>query len=179
MKGGFIIKKLTIILAIIILLLTNNSSNKVVIPKQSIRFRVIANSNSKKDQEIKKQVVNNLNNNIKELLINNININISRDNIKNNIKTFDSIVNKTLKDNNIESNYTINYGMNYFPEKEYKGVVYKEGNYESLVIKLGEGLGNNFWCVLFPPLCLIETKETNNKKVEYKSYIKEIIDKYF
>ena len=65
------------------------------------------------------------------------------------------------------------------PEKHYKGVTYKEGNYESLVVKLGEGKGENFWCVLFPPLCLLEAEESDKDEVEYKSFIKEIIDKYF
>lgn len=66
--------------------------------------------------------------------------------------------------------------MNYFPEKEYKGVKYDEGYYESLVITLGEGKGKNWWCVLFPPLCLVEAEESD--KVEYKFFIKELIDKY-
>ena len=68
--------------------------------------------------------------------------------------------------------------MNYFPEKEYKGVVYEEGEYESLVITLGNGLGENFWCVLFPPLCLLDTEE-EPENVEYTSFVKEVIDKYF
>ena len=72
-------------------------------------------------------------------------------------------------------NYTLIYGKNFFPEKRYKGVVYNEGYYDSLVIKLGKGKGKNWWCVLFPPLCLMETDEN----VEYKFYVKEIIDKYF
>ena len=58
----------------------------------------------------------------------------------------------------------------------YKGIYYEEGEYESLVITLGEGIGNNFWCVLFPPLCLIDE---NEEEVEYTSFIKELIDKYF
>ena len=53
---------------------------------------------------------------------------------------------------------------------------YKEGNYESLVVKLGEGKGENFWCVLFPPLCLMEAKESET--YEYKLFVKEIFDKY-
>ena len=70
--------------------------------------------------------------------------------------------------------------MHEFPEKEYKGVVYDEGYYESLLVTLGEGKGDNFWCVLFPPLCLMEAEETDDTtEVEYKSFIKEIIEKYF
>ena len=66
--------------------------------------------------------------------------------------------------------------MNYFPSKEYKGVKYEEGYYESLVITLGKGEGDNWWCVLFPPLCLIEGEE--DTEVEYKSIVMEILDKY-
>ena len=67
----------------------------------------------------------------------------------------------------------------YCKEIEYKGVIYEEGDYESLVITLGDGLGDNFWCVLFPPLCLLEAEETDTDEFEYTSFIKEIIDKYF
>ena len=75
--------------------------------------------------------------------------------------------------------YKVNFGYNYFPQKKYKGVVYEEGMYESLVITIGEGKGDNWWCVLFPPLCMMESNDENIEEVEYKSFIKEIIDKYF
>ena len=52
--------------------------------------------------------------------------------------------------------YKVNYGMNYFPVKKYDGVTYKEGNYESLVVSIGEAKGNNYWCILYPPLCMID-----------------------
>ena len=75
--------------------------------------------------------------------------------------------------------YTLDYGMHYFPKKEYKGVIYEEGEYESLLVTLGEGNGKNWWCVLFPPMCLREAEENNTDDVEYKSFIKTIIEKYF
>lgn len=74
--------------------------------------------------------------------------------------------------------YNVSYGLNYFPEKNYKGVTYKEGNYESLVITLGDGLGENWWCVLFPPLCLLEASEDNYSEYTYTTYVKEVLDKY-
>lgn len=80
------------------------------------------------------------------------------------------------------SNYTddfnISFGLNYFPEKEYKGVTYEAGTYNSLVITLGSGVGKNWWCVMFPPLCLLEGKNNNTDDINYKFYVKEIIDKY-
>ena len=173
-------KKLTIVLAIIITVLAINKDSEVIIPKDSIRFRVIANSDSESDQLLKKKVVSNLNPNIINLLSSSSSLTDSRNNIENNLTLFDNIVKNTLKENNSTETYTINYGMNYFPEKEYKGTVYEEGEYESLVVSLGEGKGKNFWCVLFPPLCLLEAEDsTKTTDIEYKSFIKEIIDKYF
>ena len=68
--------------------------------------------------------------------------------------------------------------MNYFPTKEYKGVIYEEGEYESIVVEIGDAQGDNFWCVLFPPLCLLEGEVENKDNIEYTSFIKEIIEKY-
>lgn len=172
-------KKLTIILAIIITILCLNKEEKIIIPKEAIRFRVIANSNNNKDQQIKKKIVGNLKENIKQLEFSTTNLNTERKKIKKQLPTFDKVVKETLEQEQNQTTYTINYGMNYFPRKEYKGIVYEEGEYESLVITLGDGLGENFWCVLFPPLCLLEQEENEYQKVEYTSLIKEILQKYF
>ena len=73
--------------------------------------------------------------------------------------------------------YQVSFGRNYFPEKTYKGIVYDAGYYESLVVTLGKGEGDNWWCVLFPPLCLLEADESE-EEVEYKFFFQELIDKY-
>ena len=73
--------------------------------------------------------------------------------------------------------FTINYGLNYFPKKEFKGITYDAGYYESVVVTLGEGLGDNWWCVLFPPLCSLEAEESSD--VEYTTMTQEILKKYF
>lgn len=163
-------KKTLIIIAIIIIVMSLNKNDTIIIPKESIRFRVIANSNSQEDQMIKEKVVSKLKKNLKSLTYTPKNINDTRQSIKDNLKIIDETLKQEVKD------YSINYGYNYFPEKVYKGIYYEEGEYESLVITLGEGIGNNFWCVLFPPLCLIEEEQD---EVEYTTFIKELIDKYF
>ena len=162
-------KKTLIIIAIIIVVMSLSKNETIIIPKESIRFRVIANSNSKEEM-IKERVVSKLKNNLKSLKYTPKNINDTRQSINENLKVIDETLKQEVKD------YSINYGYNYFPEKVYKGIYYEEGEYESLVITLGEGVGNNFWCVLFPPLCLIDE---NEEEVEYTSFIKELIDKYF
>ena len=171
-------KKFIIVLAIITTVLVINKEEKVVIPKEEIRFRVIANSNKEEDQTLKKKVVNNLNSEIRKLTFLDTSLEKSRTNIKNTIPEFSEIVKETLEKNQSKETFTIDYGMNYFPEKEYKGIVYEEGEYESLVITLGNGLGENFWCVLFPPLCLLDSEE-EVEDVEYTSFVKELVEKYF
>ena len=165
-------KKTIIILSILILVLVINKSNNRI-PNDSIRFRVIANSNEIDSQNLKQKVVENLKNNL--IYTHNFtNIVETRNFIKENLPLYTKIVDKTLKDNNSNEDFHINYGKNYFPEKEYNNETYPEGEYESLVVTIGKGLGQNFWCVLFPPLCFDEKEDYH-----YKSFIKEIFTKLF
>lgn len=171
-------KKILIILAVIILILSSEKTEKVTIPKEAIRFRVIANSNNEEDQKIKKEITNKLNKEFYKL--NQVsNIYDAKEQIELHIPLVRSIVEETLEKNKLVKKYDVNYGLNYFPEKEYNGVIYPEGEYESLVVTIGDGLGENFWCVLFPPLCLLEANETDTTDIEYTSFIKEVIEKYF
>ena len=165
-----------IVLIMIILIVSNTKASANIIPDEAIRFRVIANSNSDYDQEIKMLVKDSVEKKLYNLLKNAKGIDSAREIINANIDDIDNVVNKTLKENNYNEGYNVNFGMNYFPEKEYKGITYDEGYYESLVVTLGSGEGNNWWCVLFPPLCLLEAEESD--EVEYKFFIQELIDKY-
>lgn len=169
-------KKTLIIVAIIITILSLNKEENIRIPKQSIRFRVIANSDSKNDQNIKKNVVSSLTGELQKIESSNLTLSSSRKIIKDKLPKFEEVIGLTLYDTPYKNNYKVNYGLNYFPKKEYKGVIYEEGEYESLVVTIGDGLGKNFWCVLFPPLCQIDEEMED---VEYTSLVKEIINKYF
>ncbi len=166
-------KKLILILFFIsiggIFLIKNE---EIIIPDNAIRFRVIANSNNVKDQQEKMIIKDKIEKEIYNLIGTKKNVEEVRDVLKNNIDDIKKIIDKY----NVK--YDINYGINYFPTKNYKGIMYPAGNYESLVITLGEGLGDNFWCVLFPPLCLVENNLEDTSNIEYRSYIKEIIDKF-
>ena len=149
----------------------------IEIPDDAIRIRIIPNSNSEFDQDIKLKVKNKLEITMYDLLKNAKNSDEARKIIEDNLDLVDKDVERVLDKNDYNLDYKINYGYNYFPEKEYKGVKYAEGYYESLFVTLGKGEGDNWWCVLFPPLCLIEGDE--GEEVEYKSIVAEIIEKYF
>ena len=167
-------KKFIVLVAVFVFIGCINKKDEIIIPKNSIRFRVIANSNSIKDQAVKRVVVKNLKKDINNIEIKSKDKETTRKIINDNIPLLENTITNTLKN----KNYKINYGLNYFPRKIYKNIIYEEGNYESLVITLGNGEGNNFWCVLFPPLCLLDEDEENKNDVIYTSFIKEIINRY-
>ena len=170
-------KKIIILLSIIsiIFIMTNKESEYVIIPKDSIRFRIIPNSNTVNDLYMKELVKEEITSVINEIETSK-NITETREKIMSSYPKIKYKISELFKENNYNETFEINYGTNYFPEKIYKDGKYPEGNYESMVIKIGVASGDNYWCVLFPPLCMMEAKETD--KVEYKFFIEEIINKY-
>ena len=59
----------------------------------------------------------------------------------------------------------------YFPTRAYESVVVESGVYDALIIELGEGAGDNWWCVIYPPLCFVKSEDDG---VRYKSRIAEL-----
>ena len=170
-------KKIIILLSIILvfyLCISNIIVKGLEIPDDAIRIRVVPSSNSKYDQDIKTKVKEELQVSMYELLKDTKTVAEAEEIIENNLEKVDKDINNLLIKEKYNKGYVINFGYNYFPEKEYKGITYEAGYYESLLVTLGEGKGDNWWCVLFPPLCLIEETE----KSEYKSLVKEILNKF-
>ena len=165
-------KILIILLFIFSLYLFSKDDSRI--SDDSIRFRVIANSNSEEDIKMKELVVKELSSTMfKENTLEG-----TRSNIISNISQIEKRIDRVFDNNNYDKTYNVIYGMNEFPEKVYNGVVYEKGLYESLVVEIGDGSGNNYWCFLYPSLCLLDYKN-GEEEVEYKSKIAEIIDKLF
>ena len=167
-------KKIIVLLFFVTVLiaLTSGNTSGVLIPSDAIRFRIIANSNSLEDQTTKINIRKEIEPVFAEILEASTSKEETKELINQNMTRFKDIIEQY----NVE--YTINYGNNFFPEKEYKGIIYPAGNYESLVITLGSGLGENWWCVLFPPLCLLEASEEESSNANYTFYIKEVLEKF-
>ena len=175
LEGGYVKKSFILILIICLfyVFISDKMVDSLKIPDDAIRIRVIPNSNLEYDQMIKGKVRDALEVTMYDLLCDAESSGEAYEIIKNNLSLVDKDVANILKDT--DYGYDVNLGLNYFPEKEYKGVKYAEGYYNSLLVTLGKGEGDNWWCVLFPPLCLIEG---DSSEVEYKSLIKEILEKY-
>ncbi len=163
-------KKVIVVLFLVSLaFLFSNHEEEIIIPNKAIRFRVIANSDSVEDQMKKMEIKSAVETEVYTLINGEDNISQVRNIIEDNMDTIKDIV----EEYNVP--YNINYGNNYFPSKTYKGIMYPAGNYESLVITLGDGIGSNFWCVLFPPLCLIDNSKEDISDVDYQLYVKKLL----
>lgn len=166
-------KKIIPILFVVFLIYGLTNKEEILIPDYAIRFRVIANSNSIEDQTLKLEVKNALEGELNNLMLEAKNSEEAKQLIENNLKKIRNTVNKYTENNKVS------FGKNYFPEKEYQGVKYPSGQYNSLVVTLGSGVGNNWWCVMFPPLCLLEAKENGTEEVNYSFYVRDTLSKYF
>lgn len=170
-------KKIIIPLLFIVMI---SEIHALTIPNDAIRFRVIANSNSKIDQKMKLKVKDKVEKRLFNNMFKSNNIKDAKENIIASIPDLEKDIRNLFQDEKYLKTFSVNYGKNYFPKKTYQGITYDAGYYESLVVTLGKGKGKNWWCVLFPPFCLVEAKETKKEnKVEYKFFLKELIDKYF
>ena len=83
--------------------------------------------------------------------------------------------NQVLRKNGFSYTATAEIGSFDFPDKTYGGICFPAGTYRALRIHLGQSVGQNWWCVLFPPLCLLEPTQTEanwqmQDGVEYQSF---------
>ena len=168
MKGDILKKLIVIGLMVVIGILVYQKEEEIIIPSNAIRIRIIANSNSVSDLYQKKMLKESIKNDLYDYVKEAKTSEEANNNINNNLDNIKKIISKKTTD------YKLDYGINYFPKKTYKGVVYPEGDYQSLVITLGSGLGDNWWCVLYPPLCLIDENNTTSN-VEYRTLISELL----
>ncbi len=135
------------------------------------RLHVIANSDSKEDQELKLKV--------RDELLSYMNI-ISKDStnkqeamqIANEHKEeFIQIAEKVIKENGYNYIVNVQVGKADFPTKYYGDITLPAGTYDALKVQIGEAKGQNWWCVMFPPLCFVDVSTgivPDNSKQELK-----------
>lgn len=133
---------------------SNNLSQAV------FRLHVLANSNSEEDQNLKYKVRDGL---IKYM--NNICSNCSTKaeaiSIANEHKNdFQEIAQNIVKGNGYDYPVKINIGNFYFPTKNYGDISLPAGPYDALKVEIGEAKGQNWWCVLYPPMCIPAAQPT-------------------
>jgi stage II sporulation protein R len=183
------------------------SSQSKLSNEDFIRFHVIANSDSDEDQALKLKVrdgvLAKINNElVKETMAQelaefqtsgaavmsrtegdsnqthvSLDLEQSRKYIKDNLTEIEKTAERIIRENGYEYPAKAELGVKWIPQKTYGNVIFPSGNYEALNITIGEGKGQNWWCVLFPPLCLIgaEPPEDEELAEEAQDIYKDIL----
>ena len=163
------------------------AANIVTIPQEAIRLRILANSDSPVDQWLKRQIRDQVNAEITTWVTELENIDNAREVIEGQLEKIEIIVQQELDKIGSKDLFTVQFNSVQFPTKLYGNVVYPAGMYEAVLITIGEGKGENWWCVLFPPLCFIdfangdaveeENKAEQQDEVEVRFFVIEIFEK--
>jgi len=125
-----------------------------LIPEDAIRIRIIANSNNQSDQALKNKVRDKVAVFIESWGGMPSTYDEAHRLIRKRVPQIQKRVDKMLVEAGVSYGAEVELAKVPFPEKVFDGTEYAAGDYEALRITLGEGGGNNWWCVLFPPLCL-------------------------
>lgn len=132
------------------------ANDAIVIPNEAIRLRILANSDSELDQDLKRQVRDRVNEQITEWVSELTSLEEARELLKSNLPKIEEIALEVLEENSTQQAVKTDFGRVNFPTKLYGEFLYPAGEYEAILITLGEGKGANWWCVLFPPLCFLD-----------------------
>ncbi|RKD23047.1 stage II sporulation protein R [Ammoniphilus oxalaticus] len=126
------------------------------VPEQSIRLRIIANSDAPQDQILKRKIRDNINNYLADQVEELDSLEQARQKMHAELPALEEIVEQTVADSGFTYESNVELGVVPFPTKMYGQYVYPAGDYEALRVTVGEGRGQNWWCVLFPPLCFVD-----------------------
>lgn len=119
------------------------------------RFHVLANSDSEEDQAVKLKVRDAVIAYMEEAMpeSDETTAEATKRWARGHLRELKQIAEQTLQENGYSYGATAEVVKDYFPEKTYGDVIFPEGEYEALRLRLGEAGGHNWWCVLYPGLC--------------------------
>lgn len=143
-----------------------------------LRIHIRANSNSQIDQSIKYEVKDALVEVITPLLVDADTKEKSMCIISQNLNMLTTTANNVLANNGFNYLASCSLRQEEFPTRTYNGVTLETGLYDALIVELGSAIGNNWWCVVYPPLCFVNS-DNQSDEIVYKSKLVEIIEKFF
>lgn len=124
------------------------------IREEVLRLHVVANSDSKEDQELKLAVRDAILKKSEELFLKTNNLSEAEKAVNENLFLILQTAEETVKREGFDYSVCASVGKSRFPTKTYSNITLPAGEYDALKVVIGEGKGKNWWCVMFPPLCL-------------------------
>lgn len=130
-----------------------------VIPQDALRLRIIANSDSAADQQLKREIRDAIVEEVGGLVAHATSERQAQSIVESHIPQLQDIAVQVEHQHGVYEPISTEVGKVPFPTKIYGNQVYPAGNYEALRFVIGKGQGANWWCVLYPPLCFIDITE--------------------
>lgn len=149
------------------------------IAKKIIRFHVIANSDSEEDQRVKLQVKEQVVASMEPMIAQADSVDEVREIIQLHIKDIEQIAQETLVKEGSTACASAELTHCYFPVKTYGEYTFPDGEYEALRIKIGDGEGKNWWCVMYPRLCFVDSLYTVVPESSKKELKKQLTDEEY
>lgn len=125
-----------------------------------IRFHVRANSDGKEDQDLKLKVRDEILKEMGQKFVDTKSLDESRIIIEENISEIKTIAEEVIAEENKDYAVNVSLDIEEFPVRMYGNLIFPQGNYEALIVEIGEAKGQNWWCVMFPPLCFVDVTHT-------------------
>lgn len=165
-------KKLLAASAVILLVIITIAASLLSAPKESdyLRIHIRANSNSEYDQSVKYKVKDAIVEYLSDMLAKVTTKAEAMDTISTQTDRLSTLASAVLKQNGYAYAAKVELRKEEFPARNYRDVTLSEGIYDALIVELGSGQGDNWWCVAFPPLCFLP----DSKNVQYKSLFREL-----
>ena len=146
-------KKILTILAVtgfmLFLLVGYSTTVNSNLSENIVRLHILANSDSVEDQKLKLQV--------RDAILKHSRANfIKKSDVKTKLDEYKEIAETVISEKGYDYPVEVEYGNFKFPTKEYNNIRLPAGNYDALRVKIGNAEGQNWWCVMFPPLCFVD-----------------------
>lgn len=173
-------KKYCILFALLIIIILTAAVCAEGIPSGTssyLRMHVRANSNSAADQAVKYEVKEAIVDYLIPLAASAENKEEAMQALERAIPEIEEIANEVLTDSGFSYRSHAEVRREEFPTRVYEDVTLEAGVYDALIVELGTGTGDNWWCVVYPPLCF--SGAATGEKIRYRSRIAEIIRDFF
>lgn len=167
MRKTSIVLSVLAIISILFLSITNIQTTQT----EYLRIHIRANSNSQIDQQIKYQIKDQVVAFLTPIIAECNTLEKAERLLTDNLDGVEKVCDTFLQSQGFEYRSKAKVKNEQFPLRVYQDLTLEEGIYRALIIELGEGVGDNWWCVVYPPLCFV----SNGGATIYKSKILEII----
>lgn len=162
-----------IILVAVIALVPSGKSNA-----EFLRIHISADSNSTADQNVKYAVKSAVVDYITPFLAEAHSKADAMKVVKSHLESIERVSDRVLAENGFGYKSTAKLCEEEFPDRTYGELTLEQGVYDALIINLGSGNGNNWWCVVYPPLCFVDGESNGTNQIVYKSKLLEIINEW-